>query len=348
MKAVVVGDIHAKDSGKRVNGLPESVYYAKLNLNKACQIALEKKCDYLILLGDIFDNKKFIEQEVYTNIVDCITTISEKMPIIIVVGNHDYIMVGRQISWLYKINNNRITVTKENDVLEIEDCMFVGHHDKETLQKLIFENVVNYRYIFSHFGLDEGVLSNNYRVKGEFSLRDFDNYTDEKLFILGHYHKPQELANKKNKFIYLGSINANKIDEVFDDKRMMYIDTSENYYEFIPAEQSKWIKIEVDEDTNIQELLSYCSSVLQDNNKVYIISKVIPDKRLSEFVSNNRYSAYLKVDVAKKASDELNNVSDNVDDIREVNIEQLIKKYCILNDCYNDEVFDELIKLARG
>lgn len=346
MRLLVLGDIHAKEQGKRIDGLTESVYYAKTNIYKAAEIAINKKCDYVVLLGDILDNKKFIEQETYTNMMEYITFLSDKIPVIIVVGNHDYIMVNNQISWLYKLNNNRIQVTKENQVLQIDNCMFVGHHQKEVLQQLVQDNMINAEIIFGHFGLDEGVLSNNYRIRAEFSVKDFEIYTDEKLFVLGHYHKPQELKTSKNKFIYVGSLIPARIDEVFDEKRMMYIDTETKEYEFIPTEYSRWIKVEIDENTDISKFIDGCTNIINNNNKVYIISKVVLDKRITDFVSENRYNVYIKVDISKKEN--VGTEMDiNTEDIREINLEQLVKNYCIENNCFDEEAFDELIKVVR-
>lgn len=334
MKYIIVGDLHLKFSKRTINSVSENIYYAVENLRYAAKLAKENNAK-IVLLGDLIDEKTYIHQTLLDTIISELRNISKEIEVIVVVGNHDYVYSnGKQTSYLYSLDFLR--VTKENEIMYIDNVAFIGHHEKDQMLELLKEACLNSDIIVSHFGLDEASLSNNYKVKAEASIKDFDIYSDSKLFVLGHYHKPQELVRNNNKFIYVGSVQPCRADEYLDRKRIAILDSETKKVDFIDSIQPEWVKVEIsnreDEEKVYEEICGY----LENGKNVYIVSKIIPSKQITELAKNQKIHLTVKLDKTQ-----LNSVT-SINEPSTIDIFNIISEYLKQNKLL--DITPEIVK----
>jgi len=339
MKFVFITDIHCKESGKLINDLPESIYYARENLFKAADVAVENKCDYLVIGGDMVEDKKYLHQLTITNIQSVIDEISRRINVIILIGNHDYVVVnGKQVTFLEGLASERVKVITGYEI--IDDVAFVSHHfDRDVLRENVFECCKSCDVIVSHFGLNEGVMSNNMRVQGEFSIAEFNIFTDDKLFILGHYHKPQEVAYKNNKAIYVGSCQPTRSDEFFDDKRFILFDSSNKQIIEYPTLYRRCHKLVIEKLDDEANVVEECKKLLSESDcRVYIESHIVPSRTVIDYYMNSRDDVYLSVKLQKNSAEV---ITEN-NEISSIDVMSCIEEWLKQNDVYNEKVMQKI------
>ena len=93
LTAVITSDIHLKTTDKYAKILPSGIN-SRLqdrldHLTKSVNFAIEKKVDYWLCLGDVFDkiNPAEILRQKFVQVLAPL--IKNKIPIIILIGNHD-------------------------------------------------------------------------------------------------------------------------------------------------------------------------------------------------------------------------------------------------------------------
>ena len=125
--------------------------------------------DVVLHLGDVYDNRQSIEQQINDVVIDIVEEISKIMPMYIIAGNHD----------IYRKNSNNITslknlkfipnvtVLQEPETFEWsgKKCMLMPwrkdhHHAKEELDQAEPGD-----YLFAHFDVTGARFNRNVEIE---------------------------------------------------------------------------------------------------------------------------------------------------------------------------------------
>jgi DNA repair exonuclease SbcCD nuclease subunit len=146
--------------------------------------------DTLVVLGDIFDDRKKVSQKAEQVVLNFIEQIKKIGRIILLCGNHDiYYKDRNQPNWLKKFRDTDVIVVDEDVYIE-EDCAFLAWNCPVRDFKT--------KYLFGHLEIN-GFSYNNIKIcQTGLPLDEVKNY---KMVLSGHFHK----QSFKNNVLYLGS-----------------------------------------------------------------------------------------------------------------------------------------------
>ncbi len=296
MKYVIIADLHCRltNYALTVNGIPEGLYYPLFNLRKAAQFAKEHDA-ILIVAGDIADSKNNLQQQVLSEIMECIKEITKtyNIEILWLLGNHDYEVLNEK-TYSY-LTNLDIQIATPGNPIGRGELAVVAYSQPQTIVDDIksFElNDIN--VIVSHLGIIEASLSGTEYKVGEFSEKHFANLKN-KWIILGHYHKPQHVARN---IYYVGSPTPVKISEANEEKRFLFLDTDKNEIESIPTVYPKIFNLELDIDAKINAK-EIENDIMQNFNK-YVITVPVNYNHMSMIKElTNEYRGYFYVKTVK-------------------------------------------------
>ena len=186
-------------------------------------------------------------------------------------------------------------------------------------------------YLISHFGLNEGSLSSGISIVADIGLKDLKNY---KTVILGHYHKPQEIANSSTKVYYIGSPIQLDRGEKNEEKRFLVVDFSTGEIESIPTEgYKKFFQFKVDDDTDIETVMTEAKELKAAGHDVSL--EVLSDVKLGEDENEFRIIDKRDVDITNRGI---------TSDMTEID---RLKKYCdILN--IDSNIIDDYIAMGAA
>lgn len=316
MKYVIMADFHfmLKGYSRSINGIPEHIYYPMVNMELGINKAKELDCPFVIA-GDIIDDNEKISQIVYDYVYDSLQNAIENVETFIVIGNHDYFeQNGKRYSFLKKINTE---IIESGNPLSTRDISLIGHNYDHNKIKEDFSNIdfESSKLIVSHFGLKEGLAGNSSYKGGEFSIKDFKEMKD-KMLILGHYHKPQKVAEN---IYYVGSPNPIRIDEREDNKRFMVVDTDNMEIESIETIYPKIKTIKVTDDMDIKT--DDIASDIENNLTTFVfeIDKQNIESKMKLMELKNEYIGHIVV----KDTNTKNDNEDTPDEQKSINISSI-------------------------
>lgn len=213
-----------------IKALRQVVEYATLKSNKI---------DYLIMSGDIFDNKS-PSQNVINEFFQLIKKLSEShVKTYILTGNHDNSKVETRQTALDLANIlglPNIYVTRGDEYLDLEDLQIVSpnywHSVEETEQ--ILDNLtkkVDFNrpaIVVAHLEVpypgSYGAYSDSLDILPLEVLQKHDKYL---FHMLGHIHKPMILS-KEPLIFYTGSLVRCSFTEEFDEKGFLVCEIKNN------------------------------------------------------------------------------------------------------------------------
>ena len=313
-------------------------------------IIINKKPDYLILFGDLFDTKIMTSTEGLINLVKTIDDLSEIIKIIIIVGNHDIAKsddIEINLPNVFANKNNIIVVDK---FYSFEDeCgvyNFLPYYKDEILLEEIEKIKTNKKknnYLFGHFGVngyimndyDDGqVLDKKSQITPGF-LKKFNHV------FLGHFHGFQQ----DELITYIGSPLQLKFGDEFS-KHGFYYHSFNNESEFIENTFSpQYIKLKVNK-SNLEKIKE-----IKKNGNHYV-KLIIPPKM------GQQKAIKLKFDLLKNNYDvklifeELSNneftVIEGWDNLVKQDTEYIIKDFAEMNlEAFEKQKYskDEMINL---
>lgn len=304
MKLVVIGDLHLQDKGKIISDLYENVYYIKQTLALVKQLTFEHQAK-IVFLGDFFENKRQLPQQGLFEIIKFLYSMAEYTEIFIIAGNHDYYeIMDKPVTWLEGIKhpNIKILLPQKEEIYTRENCAFFGYSSQDILKKNLLEILKrsDVKFIFSHFGIQEANVREDMSLKNELSLSSLMQANkNKKVFILGHYHKPQHIIKSNFEVIYPGSVYPVRVDEIFDQKRFLIIDTEKENFLLaeVPAIAPLWHQILLEKEEDVDIIIPQIEQFLKKGEKVFVFSKIIPPLRLTELIQNYQTDCVLKIAV---------------------------------------------------
>lgn len=262
-------DLHLSRYGQEKieteTNISEKLFGIRKTLYNMVEHLMKNNIDTLVIGGDILHNKSIIynvAQNVMLNFFRDFPTIK----FIVIDGNHDLSAKGSDaVSALISIDNEpnvqRIVGThykdKENDILYVP----YSHN----MVNIIKNNSA--KYLISHFGLNEGVLSSGLSITADIKLSDLVGKYE--IVLLGHYHKPQEIVNENINLYYVGSPVQLDRGEKNEEKRFLIIDSNKKSIESIPTVGYK----------------KYIEYKINEENKIDIVKLAIEEKKKGNYIS---------------------------------------------------------------
>jgi DNA repair exonuclease SbcCD nuclease subunit len=212
----------------------------------------EKEDSYLIVAGDIFDNRQSINVLVLHKTINIFKKLSERFKEIhIIAGNHDvFLKSSNEITSLDGIANisNNIFLYKDPEMIEIDKTKFFmvpWINDKVKEVEVIKSQNKKADYLVCHTEVKGFYYNTKVRVKDG---NDISVYKGYKRVFAGHFHYRQ---NKGNLY-YLGSpLHFTRAD--IDDKKGIYVlDTQTEKLELFENNHSpEFTKIKVNDVLNM-------------------------------------------------------------------------------------------------
>lgn len=210
MRIQIVGDLHAQ-----VNNIQDT----KAIFSETAKI--QQGADQVLFLGDLFHTHQVVRQEVLSVVQENMAQIQAKLPVYVLVGNHDGISPSNQFvnqvdQALYGIKN--LTVINPSSLFEIEDGVHALSFHKDQSQFL--SKLKSGKILFCHQTFDGAKFENGFYAPDGF---DFSGINYEKI-ISGHIHTQQTIQDK---IWYPGTPRQLISSEQNHDKRLFVFDTKQ-------------------------------------------------------------------------------------------------------------------------
>lgn len=210
IKILASADLHL---GKRSSDVSGDHASTKYTLSRLVEYCIDKNVDVLLLCGDIvdWDNRFF---EAYGPLQDAFDRLAkESIQVYLVAGNHDFDVLPQIIK---TGNNKHVHLLGQNETWEVQrytkndhTIQFVGWSFSKRFVKesaLLTWNQVNLDPNYQSIGLLHGDIDDTNSLYGPIRLDDL-RHTNVALWLLGHIHKPQQLAEQPEVW-YTGSPQA--------------------------------------------------------------------------------------------------------------------------------------------
>jgi len=236
MRTIYSGDWHfAPYSGpetENTNNMTEKLYFLDKTIRNMCDYALKNQIGYITSLGDIYHTKSMIYTSAQSVLLDLIREYKE-LKFILLQGNHDLSSRSKIASSTlkgFKSESNVIVIDETKVLSEFPTSIFIPY-TSNIVQEVKKNKADN---LFSHFGLNEGVLNSGISIVSDISIKDLaSNY---KNVVLGHYHGPQTISGLGCRVWYTGSPIQLDEGEKNEDKRFLIFDDITSEMESIPTE----------------------------------------------------------------------------------------------------------------
>jgi DNA repair exonuclease SbcCD nuclease subunit len=324
-----------------------------------------KPGDVLIHLGDLFDNRTSIPIITLNKVEKILKTISEILPVHIMVGNHDLFNKGsNEVNSvrLYSYISKNISVYEKTTTLEIDNNKLVLMPWVERRLDMIEELKKNQGdYLFCHSDLNGCRMHLNSVAHRNADKIDVDNFKGYKRAFSGHIHIRQNNSN----FEFIGSLYQMDRNDTGDQKGITVLDLETGKTHFEPNTYSPvFRKFRVTNEETIDELdtlkdskdyidLAISNSLLVSNRKLR--------RKLETMLENGKFASVEYIDDIKKTEvdgDEgivesiITEDGTTVDISIQLDYEKYIREYIEKrsydNENYKDGIlseFDEVIRL---
>lgn len=183
MRALVIGDLHL--SAKQRDAYRFDV------MSRIAGLLEKRKVDYLIILGDLTEEKDYHPAPLVNDIVDIVHSFSQFCEIIVLLGNHDY---TRRDFPFFRFLRRLRRVRWINSVARIDlgkaDCLFLPHTRdyKKAWTKL--PHLEEIQFVFAHNTFEGATSEHGKRLSGI----PVDFFEDGPPVISGDIHTPQKLG----------------------------------------------------------------------------------------------------------------------------------------------------------
>ena len=197
IKILATADLHLGKQSSDVTGEHAST---KFTLKRIVKYCIDKSVDVLLLCGDIvdWDNRFF---EAYGPLQNAFDTLREhEVEVYLVAGNHDFDVLPQIIR---TGNNEHVHLLGSNEKWEVQE--FTKHN--QTIQFVGWSFAHRYVNESALLSWDASILNPNYQTigllhgdvgsyKSQYGPINLDQLrrTNIALWLLGHIHKPQQLA----------------------------------------------------------------------------------------------------------------------------------------------------------
>lgn len=232
MKILITADIHAY---KHKEFPQKRLYWCLDALQKMRTYAVENKCSHFFILGDLFHAHIQRDPDTYVQTVQVIKTIAEDMKVVILTGTHELVNeADPRTNFLTPLDGEDIYIINEHEYwshadYELHLLPFIPDKERyeEELHK-VDKSDYNTKILFSHIGVQEALLSNDYIIEDGIPASSFKDFH---LAILGHYHRQQFVEPN---ILYVGAPIQHNFGEEGEPKRFLILDLDNHTLDSIP------------------------------------------------------------------------------------------------------------------
>jgi len=248
-----------------------------------------KDGDVLIQAGDIFENRHFLNINIFNQVRDIFKDVADVIPIEIILGNHD----------VYYIDKNDV-----NSVATFEDwspnikvytepqlktyngskfLMLPWITDIKVLTKTLKDNVDNADYVVAHMDIQGMTYDNSRKITAGVPMSVLKSY---KAIYSGHIHWAQSSGN----LTYLGTPYHLNRGDIGNDKGFYQLPTDSMELEFIPNTISpEYKRIDVYDfmEMNLDEVKEFSDGHFIDISWETNLAKKVSFKSILEVFEEN-------------------------------------------------------------
>lgn len=301
-----------------------------VQFDKVINFAIQKKCNFFFLTGDIFNNRKplSIVRKEFTKRLKRLQ--DNKIKTIILIGNHEYenskdethclssekILVGSYI----KIVGKQLIIKEEKEKVYIY-CLPYCARNKNIKLENFMKNVI----VLGHFTID-GVKKDDYTFAGKEYI-NVKVFSDKKIIYvgMGHIHNHQSMLDKK--VVYSGSLNRINFNDESSNKGFIFgeIKNKNCNWKFIKLKSRKFLTIKLDWKKGVKKIwdeMDLKGKIIKVNISETKEGQIIPIRKIKSYLVRREAildKITIKRIVEKKIRDE--NFRKNS------NPEELLKKY---------------------
>lgn len=272
MRFVISGDWHlsgyTNDKKAPKSNLSERLHYIKEAMYSLIEYCKINNINTIVVAGDILHNKSIIHT-IAQSVLLIFLRDNPDIHFIILDGNHDLEGKGNKVvSALMSIDNepNVTRIGTENGMYkdEVNDILYVPYSSK--MIDIIKNNSA--KYLISHFGLNEGMLSSGQSIVADLSIIDLAKKYE--IVILGHYHKPQEITKDDITVYYTGSLIQLNWNDKNEEKRFLDVESETNEITSTPTSgYRQYIELEITEENKL-EVLKEARRLKEDGHLINI------------------------------------------------------------------------------
>ncbi len=228
LDVVAIADTHLKSTEKygkpNADGTNSRLQDKIDAIDKAVKYALKEDVDLFVHLGDVYD-KINPSEFLRSKFLNTIKPLIGKIPIIIVIGNHDtdenvFSLMADDVL-LDTLQSDDIMIFEEPSEIEVEGVEFLilPWKKDEIIEKELKAH--KNKIVLGHFGVDGALASGSEFVLSKgVSQRLFERHL---YTFLGHYHRYQHTNN----FMYVGSVARADFGERNDPKGFVHFKVSD-------------------------------------------------------------------------------------------------------------------------
>ena len=183
MRALVIADLHLSAKARDAYRFEVMAYVATL---------IEKhKADYLIILGDLTEEKDFHPAPLVNDVVDIVHSFSQFCEVLVLRGNHDY---TRDDFPFFRFLRRLKRVRWINSVSRIDlgqaDCLFLPHTRDYKKDWVKLPHIEEIQFVFAHNTFEGATTEHGKKLSGI----PTDVFGDDATIISGDIHTPQTLG----------------------------------------------------------------------------------------------------------------------------------------------------------
>ena len=244
MKALVFSDLHIHKHKDRIDRLQDCLDV----LNWVFDTALEKGCENIFFLGDLFHERAKIDVLNYLKTFECIfkrmTDDCQNINFYVLVGNHDMYHKERwdvnSVKPLSAIPGVHIIQSPVTTNIGGRQIDWLPHTENPVaeLEKLKEDSGKAGDILFAHLAVHGAMLNTLYGTRSDVIVEhdnemvpvDVNSFDDWDMTLLGHYHGAQHLNDKVE---YVGSPLQLGFGEAFQSKHVIVLDLKTLKKEYI-------------------------------------------------------------------------------------------------------------------
>jgi DNA repair exonuclease SbcCD nuclease subunit len=324
MKIVVFSDAHVHKFtpfATVIDGMHSRVYWCLKAINDVMQYAKNNNIKDVFFLGDMFENKSYLDTGVLDLVYQLFKGWSEEgLKVNFISGNHDMSDKGkytalRPLDIIGNVIYSTSTLTLSDGTKVV---MIPFMFNKEEFVEQVKANPGH--ILMAHEGVDGAIIQGrvilNQGIPEKDILRGKHN-----LILLGHYHDPLCYPNPNIKSV--GALLSKDFGDT-GERGFLVVETSTCTWEFVPIDAPRFIKITSDLVSvfNEQELVELCKSN-------YVVFKVPEDTPIVEQVQRKCKDEAIKVliDTNSNEKEYLTRLDISGFDDDKTIIEKYIEKY---------------------
>ncbi len=189
-----IGDIHLE---KLDHLIPDFNHKVLSSLRSSIESVLDRGCQDVVLLGDIFDNP-YPSQKSVVGLLELLSPLAKQgIKIYIMLGNHDFASKGvnslTTTGWVGEFSTPGIEVVTEPKVITVDDYKYFmcPHPYVEAMPKGV-------DFALGHFSINGSRADNGFKVRSK--------HSPPGNWIMADFHTAQRGVSSKCSYEYIGSL----------------------------------------------------------------------------------------------------------------------------------------------